>query len=213
MESLLRNRAHPATWGNTQGRLNRLAHNPSVMGSSPIRPTNVHVECGEQVQVQRWGRSNIVEVHHHEARALLTGASTRCRKSMTDRESCSSLATTITSAPPALRAANVLCNVGPRDRGRSFPVPRLRLCGIRGPSRLHLLIRHTWRMPGQRNWIVLLVFGAGALVIGLLGVLAGGGNPVVWSTFGVVLLVVSFVLRRHSRRIVQKSLRSAGDHL
>jgi membrane protein implicated in regulation of membrane protease activity len=68
-------------------------------------------------------------------------------------------------------------------------------------------------MPGQRNWIVLLVFGVLALAIGLVGVIVGGGNPIVWLVFGMGLLIVSFMGWRQSRRFVQESLRQAAEDL
>jgi hypothetical protein len=56
------------------------------------------------------------------------------------------------------------------------------------------------------NWLVLLVFGLGALTIGIIGFLVGAFTPspapLTFLVFGGVLIVGSFFTRRAYRRYV-----------
>jgi hypothetical protein len=68
-------------------------------------------------------------------------------------------------------------------------------------------------VPGQRNWIVLLIAGAVAVLFGVGMTLAGYRAMIASVPFGLALVFVGVVQSRKSRRFVQESMRNAVDEL
>jgi hypothetical protein len=68
-------------------------------------------------------------------------------------------------------------------------------------------------MPGQRNWIVLLIAGTIAFLVGVGMTLAGYRVMIGMIPFGLVLLFVGALRAGPSRRFVKESMRNAADDL
>jgi hypothetical protein len=68
-------------------------------------------------------------------------------------------------------------------------------------------------MPGQRNWIVLLVAGAVALLFGIGMTVSGYRVMIGLIPFGLVLLFIGAAQANISRRFVTESMRNAADDL
>jgi hypothetical protein len=68
-------------------------------------------------------------------------------------------------------------------------------------------------MPGQRNWILLLIAGALAVLFGVGTTFAGHRLTIGLVAFGLVLLILGAVQANVSRRFVTESMRNAADDL
>ena len=68
-------------------------------------------------------------------------------------------------------------------------------------------------MPGQKNWIFLLLAGTIVLLVGVTGMLAGDWHSIAWLGFGGMMLVGSLIMGRRSRRFVRESMQAARDDL